>query len=59
MDGNELIKDDFGEKMMTSEWQTFTHTWRPILAEPEARLNFVLGPIDNSVEIKDVSLSNA
>lgn len=49
-------ENHFGEKMLTAEWQTFTHTWHPVVAEPEARLNFVLGQIDNTVEIKDVSL---
>src|ERR1700692_2457162 len=50
-------ENHFGEKMMTSDWKTFTHTWKPILSEKTARLNFVLGQIDNSVEIKDVKLS--
>lgn len=52
-------ENHFGEKMMAAEWQTFTHTWHPVLAESEARLNFVLGQIDNTVEIKDVSLCKA
>ncbi len=54
-----LVPDEnhFGEAMMTTEWQSFTHTWHPNLAEPQARLNFVFGQIDNIVEIKDVSLS--
>lgn len=52
-------ENHFGEKMMTAEWQTLAHTWHPILAEPEARLNFVLRQIDNTVEIKDVTLSKA
>jgi hypothetical protein len=43
--------------MMTSQWQTFTHTWKPILTEEAARLNFVLGQIDNVVEIRDVELN--
>jgi len=49
-------ENHFGEKMMTSDWQTFTHNWKPVLNEKAARLNFVLGQIDNSIEIKDVSL---
>jgi hypothetical protein len=54
-----LVSDEnhFGEEMMTSEWQTFTHTWKPILAEKAARLNFVFGQIDNIVEIRDVELN--
>jgi hypothetical protein len=53
-----LVSDEnhFGEKMMTLEWQTFTHTWKPILSEEAARLNFVFGQIDNVVEIRDVEL---
>jgi hypothetical protein len=50
-------ENHFGEEMMTTEWQTFTHTWTPNLAESQARLNFVFGQIDNIVEIKDVSLT--
>jgi len=52
-----LVSDEnhFGEKTMTSSWQPFTHTWNPILSEKKARLNFVLGQIDNSIEIKDIS----
>jgi hypothetical protein len=49
-------ENHFGEEMMTSEWQTFTHTWKPVLSENAARLNFVLGQIDNSIEIKDITL---
>ena len=52
-------ENHFGEKMMTSQWQTFSHTWKPILDEESARLNFVLGQIDNTVEIKDVRLTKA
>ena len=56
-----LVSDEnenhFGEKMMTSEWQTFTHTWKPILSEKAARLNFAFGQIDNVVEIRDVELN--
>ncbi|GHB91093.1 carbohydrate binding domain-containing protein [Cerasicoccus arenae] len=48
----------FGEQMMTPEWQTFTHTWTPNKQETQARLNFVLGPIDNTIEIKNVSLKH-
>jgi hypothetical protein len=47
----------FGEKKMTSDWQTFRHIWRPVLREEAARLNFVFGQIDNTVEIKDVMLT--
>jgi len=47
----------FGEKMMTGEWQTFTHIWHPHLTEEAARLNFVFGQIDNVVELKGVSLT--
>jgi len=50
-------ENHFGEEIMTDEWQTFTHTWHPILTEEAARLNFVLGQIDNAVEIKDVRLT--
>lgn len=50
-------ENHFGEEMMTTEWQTFTHTWTPKMEESQARLNFAIGPIDNIVEIKSVSLT--
>jgi hypothetical protein len=49
-------ENHFGEKTITSHWQTFMHTWRPNLEEKSARLVFVLGQIDNSIEIKGISL---
>ncbi len=49
-------ENHFGERTMPSSWQTFSHTWKPILSEKKARLNFVLGQIDNWVEIKGISL---
>jgi hypothetical protein len=52
-------ENHFGEKMMTSDWKTFTHTWKPVLREETARLNFVLGQIDNVVEIKDIKLKKS
>lgn len=54
-----LVREEnhFGEEMMTAEWQAFSHTWHPFLEEESARLNFVLGQIDNSVEIKEVKLT--
>ncbi len=56
-----LVPDEnhFGEKLMTTNWQTFTHTWKPVLSEPVARLNFVLGQIENLVEIRDVRLTKS
>jgi len=42
---------------MNPDWQTYTHTWHPNLAEESARLIFVLGQIDNTVEMKCVRLS--
>ncbi len=47
----------FGEETMTDEWQTFAHIWEPFMNEANVRLNFVLGQIDNVVEIKNVSLT--
>jgi hypothetical protein len=54
-----LVSDEnhFGEQMMTSEWKTFTHAWKPVLSEKAARLDFVFGQIDNVVEIRDVELN--
>ena len=49
----------FGEQEMTTEWQTFTHRWQPVVSEPAARLNFVLGQIDNRVELKSIRLTTA
>jgi len=49
-------ENHFGEKVMSSDWEVFTHTWKPVLSEKTARLNFVLGQIDNWVEIKDIEL---
>jgi len=50
-------ENHFGEKTMTPDWQLFTHTWIAIRSEPKARLDFVLGQIDNTVEIKDAVLN--
>ena len=47
----------FGESLMTSEWQKFEHTWKAVTDEQSARVNWVLGQIDNVVEIKNISLS--
>ena len=49
-------ENHFGEKRMTTDWQTFTHVWTASRSEPKARLNFALGPIDNVVELKTVAL---
>lgn len=46
----------FGEQTMTAGWQTYTHRWQPLASEEAARLNFVLGQIDNHVELRDVAL---
>ena len=46
----------FQGEWMTPEWKTFRHTWRVVATEENARLNFVLGQIDNVVEIRNVSL---
>lgn len=50
-------ENHFGAPMMNPDWHTYTHTWHPNLSEESARLNFVLGQIDNTVEIKYVRLS--
>ncbi len=50
-------ENHFGEKRMTAAWQSFSHTWTPNATEPLARLNFVLGQIDNVVEIKSIRLT--
>lgn len=49
-------ENHFGEKLLTPEWQSYSHIWTVISSETAARLNFVLGQIDNVVEIKDVQL---
>ena len=49
-------ENHFGEKRMTADWQTFTHVWTASRSEPKARLNFALGQIDNTVELKNVAL---
>ena len=49
-------QNHFGEETMTPAWQTFTHRWIATCTEDRARLNFVLGRIDNTVEIKEVQL---
>ncbi|PTX97386.1 hypothetical protein DB346_20535 [Verrucomicrobia bacterium LW23] len=46
----------FREAWLEPEWKTWTHTWHVETTEPEARLNFVLGQIDTTVEIRDVKL---
>ena len=54
-----LVAQDnhFGEQTMTPEWQTYAHQWHPILGEQAARLNFVLGQIDNQVELRDITIT--
>lgn len=49
-------ENHFGEKLMTADWQTFTHGWTAGRSETKARLDFVLGQIDNTVELKNVEL---
>ena len=53
-----LVSEDnhYGETKMPDDWEAFTHTWTAVADEPEARLDFVLGPIDNVVELEDISL---
>lgn len=50
-------ENHFGEKKMSSEWQTFSHTWMVVKNEERARLNFVVGQIDNTLEIRDVEFA--
>lgn len=49
-------EDHFGEQMLLDDWECYTHTFVVQADEPEARLNFVVGAIDNVIEIEDVSL---
>lgn len=49
-------ENHFGSPVMTTEWQSFSHTWRPCVDEERARLNFALGQIDNVVELRGVEL---
>jgi hypothetical protein len=49
-------EDHFGEQMMTDDWECYSHTFTATMDEPNARLDFVLGAIDNVVELEDVSL---
>jgi len=55
-----LVADEnhFGERVMTMEWQEFTHIWKPRMNEKAARLSFVVGKIDNAVEIAYIDLKN-
>ena len=55
-----LVSDEnhFGERVMTMEWQEFTHIWKPRMDEKAARLSFVVGKIDNAVEIAYIDLKN-
>jgi hypothetical protein len=46
----------FGEAQMGPDWQRFEHTWHVLHASPRARLNFVLGPVDNHIELATVRL---
>ena len=49
-------EDRFQGEPMPPEWKTFHHRWRAVKTEKNARLNFVLGQVDNVVEIRIVSL---
>lgn len=52
-------ENHFGERGMSANWQTFTHVWTAARSESKARLDFVLGRIDNQVELRDVELTRA
>ncbi|MDF3058945.1 MAG: Carbohydrate binding domain [Rariglobus sp.] len=52
-------ENHFGEKLMTPDWQAFTHVWTASRSEPKARLDFVLGQIDNTVELQNVKLEHS
>jgi hypothetical protein len=54
-----LIADanHFGEEVASSSWTHFNHQWVVAKSEARARLVFVVGPIDNIVEFRDIKLS--
>jgi CO dehydrogenase/acetyl-CoA synthase alpha subunit len=49
-------EDHYGQTTMLDDWETFTHTWTVEEDEDQARLNFVLGAVDNVIELEDISL---
>ncbi|MAX23363.1 MAG: hypothetical protein CMJ19_02570 [Phycisphaeraceae bacterium] len=49
-------ENHYGQTTMPDDWETFTHIWTVEKDEPEARLDFVLGAIDNVIELEDISL---
>ena len=55
-----LVADEnhFGQRKITMDWQGFSHTWKPRMSEKMARLNFVLGQVDNVVEIANIDLKH-
>lgn len=54
-----LVEEDshFGQSNMTNQWQTFTHTWNVVKDEDYARLDFVLGQIDNQIQFKSIGIN--
>ena len=50
-------ENHFGEETMTSEWRTYVHSWKPVRSDHAARLNFVVGQIDNQIELKQIALA--
>lgn len=47
-------ENHFGEKTMTPAWQNFSHRWVAAQTEKMARLNFVVGRLNNTIEIRNV-----
>ncbi|WFB37586.1 carbohydrate binding domain-containing protein [Kiritimatiellota bacterium B12222] len=53
-----LIADEnhFGEALADGQWRSFSHEWVVTKREVRARLVFVVGPIDNIVEFRNIRL---
>ena len=47
----------FKEKHMTDQWTSFEHQSVIVQNEEQARLNFVLGVVDNQIWLKDISFT--
>ena len=53
-----LVSDEnhFGEELANASWARFSHQWIVSRSEAKTRLVFVIGPIDNVVEFRNIKL---
>ena len=54
-----LVTDEnhFGEELASASWTRYSHRWIVSQSEAKSRLVFVIGPIDNLVEFRNIKLN--